>query len=119
VSGDPRFHLAAQRTLLAWLRTGIAVMAFGFVLARIRLLARLVGGAERTPSHDTGALLLGVALVALGIFTTATGAIQYQRFCRSLPATERPDRSLALATHLIAWALSVAGVVLAAGLVLT
>lgn len=31
---DPRVPLAAERTLLAWLRTGLALMGFGFVVAR-------------------------------------------------------------------------------------
>ena len=32
-AGDPRVYFAAERTLLAWIRTGIGVMAFGFVVA--------------------------------------------------------------------------------------
>lgn len=32
---DPRIRFAAERTLLAWLRTGLALMGFGFVVARL------------------------------------------------------------------------------------
>jgi uncharacterized protein DUF202 len=39
---DPRVYFAAERTMLAWLRTGIAVMAFGFVVARFGLFLRLL-----------------------------------------------------------------------------
>jgi hypothetical protein len=39
---DPRVYFAAERTLLAWLRTGIAIMAFGFVVARFSLIVRLL-----------------------------------------------------------------------------
>lgn len=40
---DPRFFFAAERTLLAWLRTGLTVMAFGFVIARFGLFLGLAG----------------------------------------------------------------------------
>lgn len=39
---DPRVYFAAERTLLAWLRTGLGIMAFGFVVARFGLFLRLV-----------------------------------------------------------------------------
>jgi uncharacterized membrane protein YidH (DUF202 family) len=39
---DPRVYFAAERTMLAWLRTGITIMAFGFVIARFGLFLRLV-----------------------------------------------------------------------------
>ena len=47
-ASDPRVYFAAERTLLAWLRTGITIMAFGFVIARFGLFLQLVqaqGGA--------------------------------------------------------------------------
>jgi uncharacterized membrane protein YidH (DUF202 family) len=34
---DPRIYMAAERTFLAWIRTGIAFMGFGFVVARFGL----------------------------------------------------------------------------------
>ena len=39
---DPRVYFAAERTLLAWLRTGLTVMAFGFVIARFGLFLQIV-----------------------------------------------------------------------------
>ena len=37
---DPRILFAAERTLLAWVRTGLVMMGFGFVVARFGLVSR-------------------------------------------------------------------------------
>ena len=34
---DPRIYFASERTLLAWIRTGISVVGLGFVVARFGL----------------------------------------------------------------------------------
>ena len=107
-------YLAAERTILAWLRTGIAVMAFGFVVARFGLflsLLRAQGGAE--VGHGVSRYL-GAALVGLGVVATAGGARQYQRFVAPLPAQDRPDTSNPGFVLGLSWALVVIGLVLAA-----
>jgi putative membrane protein len=113
---DPRVYFAAERTLLAWLRTGIAVMAFGFVVARFGLFLRLVGerGAP-APGHAVSPYV-GVALVWLGVAATAAGAIQYRRFCRALPAPERPEGATLMLSLGLAGLLAVAGAALGVAL---
>lgn len=115
VAGDPRFHLAAQRTLLAWLRTGIAVMAFGFVMARFGVFERLLGpgGGAAHPRPSSAAFAFGIALLALGVFAIGVGAFQYQQLCRSLAPPDRPARRDVLTTIAVAWALAGAGLLLA------
>src|SRR5579875_1682734 len=66
---DPRDYLAAERTFLAWIRTGLALMGFGFVVARFGLFLQLLQ--VRQPgiaSESTGlSLWFGTALIALGV----------------------------------------------------
>jgi len=95
---DPRVFFAAERTLLAWLRTGLAMMGLGFVVARFGLFLRVF--ADRTgeagltsavsPHHGHASTILGVALVALAVAMVAVSAWQYLRFLRTLRAQDIP-----------------------------
>lgn len=82
---DPKDLLAAERTLLAWLRTGIALMGFGFVVARFGLflgeLARIAG--HRAPQRfESG--LLGVGLVGAGVLVNVWASLRHRRLVRQL-----------------------------------
>ena len=46
---DLRIPLAAERTLLAWLRTGLAMMGFGFVVARFGIFLRELSATRGVP----------------------------------------------------------------------
>jgi putative membrane protein len=114
--GDPRVYFAAERTVLAWLRTGIAVMAFGFVVARFGLFLRLLLAQGAPEAGHRVSPYLGAALVGLGVLATAGGAIQYQRFVASLPSVDRPASTSPRFVLGLSWALALIGVAL--GLVL-
>jgi putative membrane protein len=88
---DPRNYFAAERTFLAWLRTGLALMGFGFVVARFGLFLREL--AIRQPQaapvrlQPTGpSLWLGTGLVALGVMVNVTAALRHVRQVRTLAA---------------------------------
>ena len=111
-SSDPRVYFAAERTMLAWLRTGITIMAFGFVIARFGLFLRLVQAAGGSvPGHGLSPYL-GSVLVALGVVTTAGGAVEYQRFCRTIPPADLPGSSSYRFVLMLSWALVLVGAVL-------
>jgi putative membrane protein len=85
--GDSRFrdHAANERTLLAWVRTGIALMAFGFAIARFGLFLREVAQVGQVRgTRGVGSAWFGVALVVLGFITNSAATIRYARARRAL-----------------------------------
>jgi len=91
---DPRVYFAAERTLLAWLRTGLTVMAFGFVIARFGLFLQIVAIQAPGVSHPAQAgasAILGIVLVAAGTLMIIAAAAQHRRFISTLPAVDQPQ----------------------------
>ena len=99
---DPRIPLAAERTFLAWVRTGLALMGFGFAVARFRLLTDADGvpAAAGAVGHDAS-LGLGILLVALGILLNVAALIRYRRYLARLARGEMPDVKMRLETVLV------------------
>jgi putative membrane protein len=79
---DVRQQLAADRTLLAWIRTAIAVAALGFVVARFNLFLHEVH--EASPKGSLAARVIGLALVAAAGVGLLLGVWQYQQVARLL-----------------------------------
>jgi putative membrane protein len=112
---DPRVYFAAERTFLAWLRTGITVMAFGFVVARFGLFLRLLRAQGSEAASGSGVSpYLGAVLVVLGAIATGAGTRRYQEFCRRLSRSELPSPHAEVLPMLLGWALVVLGVALVA-----
>jgi putative membrane protein len=75
-----REHLANERTFLAWIRTSIALMGFGFVIVKFALFLKqlsllLEKGVEA--SHGFSAMV-GVVMVAVGVILAVFAFIQYK-----------------------------------------
>jgi putative membrane protein len=88
-SADTRYrdHAANERTLLAWIRTGIALMAFGFAIARFGLFLREVaqaGALHVNAVRGLGSAWFGVALVVLGLVTNAAAVARYANVRRAI-----------------------------------
>lgn len=111
---DPRVFFAAERTLLAWQRSAIALMGFGFVVERFGLFLRMVQGAPLAGQQRAFSLWLGVALLVVGAFVAGASAVQFRRFLTTLGPAETPK---GYSTQVGVWvnvALMAAGLALAA-----
>ena len=83
---DPRIRLAGERTLLAWIRTGLALMGLGFVVARFDMYLGEIadGGSATSPTFPGLSLWLGPALVILGVTVNVLAALEHFHFLRHL-----------------------------------
>ena len=115
---DPRVFFAAERTLLAWVRTGLTIMAFGFVVARFGLFLRVLelqqaGNATDVHSHLLSNIV-GISLVLVGTACMVLGAYQHRSYVSTLPAADVPRSHDPRYPIGLAIFLAVTGLVLAA-----
>ena len=95
-----RNRAAAERTTLAWIRTALALISFGFGLDIIIGAIRDAGG-DGNPSQDLGVQLMSMGFIGVGIFTLLMAMRQHKRELirlRSDPYLYRDEPSLSIAT---------------------
>jgi putative membrane protein len=92
---DPRVYFAAERTFLAWIRTGLGLMGIGFAVSRFGLFLRQLAATDsHLPNRATGlSLWSGVALVALGVIVTLSSVLRHIQLIHQLSSgTWQPGR---------------------------
>jgi putative membrane protein len=88
---DPRVFFAAERTLLAWNRSALTLMAFGFVLERFGLFLRIYATqASSGPLARGPSFWVGVSLILLGAACSAISVVQFRRVVATLKPIEIP-----------------------------
>ncbi|QMV20029.1 DUF202 domain-containing protein [Granulicella sp. 5B5] len=109
---DPRIYFAAERTFLAWIRTGLGLMGVGFAVSRFGLFLREFTATQHPAAQisTTHSLITGVALVALGVIVNIAAVISHIRITRELATgTWQPGRISRTAVAL-ALTLAIAGI---------
>jgi putative membrane protein len=109
---DPRVYFAAERTFLAWIRTGLGLMGVGFAVARFGLFLREMGAsAAHATAHTTGlSVLSGVVLVALGVAVNVNAVVRHILVTRKLRSGEWVPGEVSTSAVVLALLLAVMGV---------
>jgi len=117
---DPRVYFAAERTFLAWIRTGLGLMGVGFAVSRFGLFLREVQATEiHLPVHTRGvSAWSGIALVLLGVVVNVNAVLKHYQIVRELSSgTWIPDR-VSTSAVILAGILAAVGLVMAIYLML-
>ncbi len=119
---DPRVYFAAERTFLAWIRTGLALMGFGFVVARFGLFLRELSMRNSQPSQfstqTTGpSLWLGTALVIVGVIVNISAVMTHVHEVKQLRTGKWIAGRISMTAVTLALMLSAAGLGLAVYLI--
>jgi putative membrane protein len=82
MTGPRLVYLAAERTLLTWVRTALGLMAFGFVIDRFELVLRInaSAGSLGQTHPEAYSLWMGTVLVIAGVVMIVVAAVRYLRF---------------------------------------
>ena len=78
-----REHLANERTLLSWVRTGVSLISLGLVVERAGALAK---AANLQVGSTSGSDFFGLGLALLGALTLVLGTAQFLRNRRGIAA---------------------------------
>jgi putative membrane protein len=108
---DPRTSFAAERTFLAWIRTGLGLMGVGFALARFGLFLReFHGNAGSAPQHTGMTVDAGVALVSLGVAVNIAAIAHHIRTVRKLRTGTWQPGQIATGAVILAAILALIGI---------
>ncbi len=81
-----RVHMANERTFLAWIRTSISVMAFGFVVERFSLFVRQMAAymGKEAPPHPSYSAAIGLVLVGIGALMGLLAFVRFRSVARQI-----------------------------------
>ena len=108
-------HAANERTFLAWVRTAIAVMAFGFLVAKFDLFLRIAARTTVTADRQTVSLphadfggFIGAVLIIAGTVMVVLAAVRFSHTRRAIDSPE-PGSDTVAADLILAALIAVLG----------
>jgi putative membrane protein len=110
---------AAERTLLAWQRSSLALMGLGFVIERFSLFVSALRREAETPKPAVFSLVIGVSLILLGAGIALASSRGYGRFVKTLPREDVSSGYLIGLGSIINLVIAAVGIVLAAYLLIS
>lgn len=108
---DPRVFFAAERTLLAWSRTSLTLMSFGFVIERFGLFLQMLSHESGYSHSYSSTFWVGIIFIFLGVILAVISSLQHRRFLSTLNPLELPDaywKSFGIVTNFLLSLLGIA-----------
>ncbi len=125
---DPRVYFAGERTFLAWVRSGITLMALGFVIAKFGFIVGLITHGHSVEQAQNSSLesminaygtnYLGVLVLVIGVLIILVAQYNHQTFVKTLPAKDVPKLPITWLAALLTYAMALSGVLLSLYLLL-
>lgn len=82
---DPRIYMAAERTFLAWVRTSVSLIIFGFVVENFEILLKQIGiGSKMEAFHHTSLVEVGLFIILTGVGTVLIGIMNFRSALRQI-----------------------------------
>jgi putative membrane protein len=116
---DPRVYFAAERTFLAWIRTGLGLIGVGFAVSRFGLFLREFAARQTQTkiSASIHSVISGVVLVVLGVIVLVAATFRHVQVTRELASGRWVPGQVSRDAVVLAILLAVAGVLLAGYLI--
>ena len=115
---DPRSFFAAERTLLAWSRTSLTLMAFGFVVERFGIFLHMLTPKSQADMTRGASFWLGLGFILLGALLAILSVIQYKKIFATFEPAEIPTGSWINLSVYATLALALLGFAMAAYLII-
>ena len=111
---DPRIFFAVERTLLAWVRSGLAVMALGLVIDKFGLLLSVLTAStvNHHQTHQDISHYLGIKLILVGTLIVLGAQYNHHVYLLSLPPEDLPKQAIVRLDWFLTFSIAIIGVLL-------